>query len=373
MIKEIRNLPLYIGGFMGPFGATLVLPMFPELRTSFKTSTEVIGWTFTAYLLPFAILLLISGTLGERWGRKRTVRGTYLLYAIASAMCAIAPNLQAFLLGRSLQGVANAFITPLLLSGLAERNPQTKFGSKVGIYSSFQALGMGMAPVIGGISADTQWRMAFWGTVLISILLSMFPPDGEPRQVTNMPNLKDLLQRRMIIIGSATFLIAAGPMGMNVLVAVIARDEFNVSGSNAGLILVGGAISSFLLGPIWGEKIDKFGFQRSSIYAAFFLVLFSSLISLASGPISLGVLWFLAGGAIGCMSVVLQALGATAIPNNRGGSLSFILSFRFLGVGLWPIIWIPVIDRSFAGAVIAASSLGLVSAYLLSKHKTSST
>ena len=76
----------------------------------------------------------------------------------------------------------------------------------------------------------------------------------------------------------------------------------------------------------------------------------------------------MAGGAIGCMSVVLQALGATAIPNNRGGSLSFILSFRFLGVGLWPIIWIPVINRSFTSAVLAASSLGLMAAYLLFKN-----
>ena len=100
---------------MGPFGATLVLPMFPELRTTFTTSTEVIGWACTAYLLPFAILLLISGTLGERWGRKRTVRCTYLLYAIASLLCALAPSLELFLIGRSLQGIANAFITPLLL------------------------------------------------------------------------------------------------------------------------------------------------------------------------------------------------------------------------------------------------------------------
>ena len=159
---------------MGPFGATLVLPMFPELRTSFRTSTETIGWTFTAYLLPFAILLLVSGTLGEKWGRKRTVRATYLMYALSSMACALAPNLQIFLLGRSFQGIANAFITPLLLSGLAERNPESKFGSKVGIYASFQALGMGMAPLIGGISADTEWRAAFWFIVFISILISIF-------------------------------------------------------------------------------------------------------------------------------------------------------------------------------------------------------
>ena len=56
---------------MGPFGATLVLPMFPELRTTFTTSTEVIGWAFTAYLLPFAILLLIP----ERWEKGGEERG----------------------------------------------------------------------------------------------------------------------------------------------------------------------------------------------------------------------------------------------------------------------------------------------------------
>ena len=68
------------------------------------------------------------------------------------------------------------------------------------------------------------------------------------------------------------------------------------------------------------------------------------------------------------MSVALQALGATVIPENRGGGLSFVLSFRFLGVGLWPIIWLPLISISFTGAVVAASSLGIASAYLLAKQ-----
>ena len=86
-------------------------------------------------------------------------------------------------------------------------------------------------------------------------------------------------------------------MGVNVLVAVVARDEFNVSGSNAGLILMGGAFANFILSPIWGGKIDKIGFRKSSVIAAISLAVFSSLIVFSTGPITLGIFWALAGGA----------------------------------------------------------------------------
>ena len=151
---------------MGPFGTVVIVPMFPELREEFDASSSAVSLGFSLYLLPFAALLLVSGTLGERWGRRRTVRGTYLLYAAASIGCALAPNLTVFILARAMQGVANAFITPLLLAGLAETVPADRFGRQVGIYSSFQAFGGGLGPIIGGVAADTSWRYAFWGTML---------------------------------------------------------------------------------------------------------------------------------------------------------------------------------------------------------------
>ena len=117
--QRAQRLPLYIGGMMGPFGTIVILPMFPELRESFNASSATVSWGFTIYLLPFAAVLLVSGTLGERWGRRRTVRGTYVLFAAASVVCALAPNLWVFLAARAVMGVANAFITPLLVAGLA--------------------------------------------------------------------------------------------------------------------------------------------------------------------------------------------------------------------------------------------------------------
>ena len=71
----IQRLPLYVGGFMGPFGTVVIVPMFPELREEFDASSSAVGLGFSLYLIPFAALLLVSGTLGERWGRRRTVRG----------------------------------------------------------------------------------------------------------------------------------------------------------------------------------------------------------------------------------------------------------------------------------------------------------
>ena len=85
------RLPLYVGGFMGPFGTIVIIPMFPELREEFGASSATVSLAYSLYLIPFAVLLLVSGTLGERWGRRRTVRGTYLLYGVTSVLAALAP------------------------------------------------------------------------------------------------------------------------------------------------------------------------------------------------------------------------------------------------------------------------------------------
>lgn len=353
---------------MGPFGMAVLLPMFPELRQSFGVSSQAIGWGFTAYLLPFAALLLVSGTLGERWGRSRTVRSTYLLYAIASIMCACAPNLTVFLLGRSLQGVANAFITPLLLAGLAEITPSTRFGRNVGIYSSFQALGGALAPIIGGVAADASWRAAFWGTAILSFALSLLPPSGEPRTGTNLPPIRPLFKKRILLLGLAALAASMGPMGISILVGVAARDSFHVSGSSAGLILLSGAAAPFLLGPFWGQTLDRFGYKKTPIIASIGVTASACLLATASSPWALAAIWFLVGGLVGFLAVVLQALAVTEVEENRGGALSFVLAFRFLGLGLVPVVWLSPLEESYVGTFLGASSLGLITILIMIRN-----
>lgn len=360
-----QAVPLYVGGLMGPFGTTVILPMFPELRQSFDASSSAVGLGFTIYLVPFAALLLVSGTLGERWGRRRTVRTAYLVYAAASVAAALAPTLEVFLAGRIVQGAANAFITPLLVSGLAEITPTERFGRAVGIYSSFQALGGVMAPIVGGITADVDWRWAFAGTGIVALGLALAPPVGEPRTDVAAPRLRPLVNRRMLLLGIAAFAAAAGPIGISVVVGVVARDELGVSGTAAGAILVAGALSAMVTGPLWGRLLDLWGTRRAGIVAAAGAVVLVAAMAAADEPVRLAVTWALAGAFVGFVVVVLQTTAATSAPDNRGGALSFMLSFRFVGHGVGPVVWIPVVAWSAPAAFLASAALGIVTLVLL--------
>lgn len=366
----IRRLPLYVGGFMGPFGTVVIVPMFPELREHFGATSSQVGLGFSLYLIPFAILLLVSGTLGERWGRRRTVRGTYLLYAVASLGCIVAPTLPLFIAARALQGVANAFITPLLLAGLAETVPAERFGRQVGIYSSFQALGGGLGTVIGGVAADTDWRLAFLGTMVISLLLALAPPRGEPRPQTEAPRLGPLLTPRMVLLGIAFLFAATGPIGISVLVGVAARDVLGVSGTAAGVILFAGAVSALLLGPLWGRLLDQMGVRRLGLVATIAAVALAGLPALANDAWTMGIIWVVASAAISAVIVVFQALGASIMPDNRGGALSFLLAFRFVGHALGPILFIPLIDWSVRGAFFIAAACGIVTVVVVATIHT---
>ena len=78
------TLPFYIGGFLGPFGGGVVAVLVPQLREAFDATTAGVALSIPAYLVPFALLQLVSGTLGERLGRRRVVRTGYIVYALLS-------------------------------------------------------------------------------------------------------------------------------------------------------------------------------------------------------------------------------------------------------------------------------------------------
>src|SRR4051794_32104858 len=166
----MKRFALYAGGFLGPFGGGIIAVLIPQLRVAFDATTAQVTWGITAYLIPFAALQLVSGTIGERVGIARTVRVAYVAYAALSVLSAFAPDIGVFIASRAAQGAANAFLTPLLLAAVAASSPEGTVGRTVGTFAAVQTTALVASPLVGGLAGEL-----FWGAPLPP------PPPAPPR------------------------------------------------------------------------------------------------------------------------------------------------------------------------------------------------
>lgn len=366
MWQRVRATAIYTGGLLGPMGGGVVSSMLPQVARSVHASSGAVASSVTVYFVPFAALQLISGTLGERWGRRRTVRAAYVAYALASVICALAPALSMFLAGRAVMGAANAFTSPLLLAGLGATVPAGRLGRAVGIYASCQAAGQSFAPLVGGLAAASSWRLGFVVVAAASILLFLAPPPGEPRPGVAAPPWRPLLGRRMRLLSVAAFVSYLGASALPFLVALYANDALRLRPDVIGLALVGFGGAGLVLGPVWGTVTQRFGARWCAAIAA---VVTSGLVASVGVAGSFGAValsWTLAGAGASLLNVGLQSLTIRAVPGNRGGALSAVAAFRFGGAALAPLFWLPVYHADGPAAfAVAGSSLLLAVPVLL--------
>ena len=359
-LLTLETLPFYIGGFLGPFGTMLVIAIYPELRGTFDVGTDTITWSFSGYLFPMAALLLVSGTIGERYGRFRVTRAVFIAYAIASVVAALAPTIEVFLAARVAQGIGNAFITPLLLAGLMEITPAESSGRAVGIYTAFQAAGTTSAPLVTGLLATVDWRWAFWLVAVISALLAVRPAPGAPRPGSLAPPIRPLLTLRMASLWFGAFFAAAGPIGVAVLVGVYLRDVLDIGSVGAGVILgIGGATTALVI-PTGGDVLDRWGPTRTLAIAVSVVMAAIVLIGQITSIPVLVVVLIVTSAAVAFIQVTMQQLGAIAVPENRGGAVSSMLSFRFAGHAIGPLVLVPLVDGDAGWAFAIAAALGVL-------------
>jgi len=336
---------MYVGGAIGPFGASIVVPMLPELRNSFSASSEQVAGSLTAYFIPFAVLLVVSGTIGERFGRRRVVRVSLVTYAISSLACAVAPGLGLFLAARVAQGASNAFITPLLLAGLADIHPPDRLGRAVGIYGSFQAGGQVLAPVVGGLAAEVDWRLGFILPAALALLLWFTPPPGEPRPGTDRPPVAALFHRRLLMLGLASLASGAGVIGIGYLVALYSRDTLGVSPAGTGLLLMAGGGAGVVASPFLGSLVDRLGGRRAGAIGAVAAGTVVVLLGQTRSVALVTLLWAGVGASAGLIRISQQRLAVGLVPRNRGGAVSSVLSLRFAGHAMSPILWTSLLAR----------------------------
>ncbi|MFC5994737.1 MFS transporter [Pseudonocardia hispaniensis] len=336
--------------------------MLPELGTSFEVSAEAATASLTAYLLPFAAVMLVSGTLGERWGRRRTVVGAYLGYAVASAACVLATTFSVFLAARAAQGVANAFTTPLLLAALGTAAAPERLGRALGWFGSLQAAGQTSAPLIGGLAAEFDWHLAFVGVAAVAVLLALVGIPTSPGTAgAERPSLRSAFRPVVLRLGVVAAIGWGCLAGLGFLVALQLEDAFGVGAGPRGLVLTGLGVAGLLSARLVGGGVDRVGPRRCVLFGALLGV--GLLLGLGFAPFVgvVAVLWAIGGIATQLVLVGVNALTLSSSADNRGGAMSVVQAIRFGGGALAPAVITPVYVADPAIAfVLPAALLALV-------------
>ncbi|WP_397452894.1 MFS transporter [Pseudomonas sp. NA-150] len=135
----------------------------PAIGRSLDADHAGLQWLIGGYLLPLSALLLLGGSLGDRFGRRRMLVLGIVLFALASVVCGLAPNLQTLIAARFAQGIGAAFLMPNSLAILGVTFEGERRGRAIGIWAAAGAATGAGGPILGGWLIDSfSWRMIFF-------------------------------------------------------------------------------------------------------------------------------------------------------------------------------------------------------------------
>jgi EmrB/QacA subfamily drug resistance transporter len=233
-----------LGSLMAALDTLVVSTALPAIRLDLGASLEQLEWTVNSYNLSFAVLLITAAALGDRYGRRRFYAIGLALFAGASALSAVAPNVGWLIAARALQGAGAALVLTLGLALLSAAFPQEKRGTAIGLFSAVTGISVAIGPLVGGAIAEgIAWEWIFWinvpiGLLAIPLVLSRIEESFGGDTGLDLPGL--------VLITAAAFgivwgLVRGNPAGWGSFEVVAALA--------AGLVLVGAFVARELRAP----------------------------------------------------------------------------------------------------------------------------
>ena len=152
-----------VGGSTSAFLlATVVNVALPAIGHDLGAGVAGRQWIVTGYLLTLSSAILLGGSLGDRFGRRRIYIIGVIWFALASVLCAVAPTLELLIAARVLQGIGGALLTPGSLAIIQASFVQSDRARTIGAWSALGAIGQLGGPLLGGLLVDTVgWRAVF--------------------------------------------------------------------------------------------------------------------------------------------------------------------------------------------------------------------
>ena len=151
---------------------TVVNVALPALQTNLNANAVDVQWVIEAYSLLLSALLLVGGSLGDHYGRRKIFLIGVGVFALASAACGFAANIQQLIIARAIQGVGAALLVPGSLAIISNSFSENERGRAIGTWSGFSAITTGAGPVLGGwLIEHVSWRAVFFINVPIAVVV----------------------------------------------------------------------------------------------------------------------------------------------------------------------------------------------------------
>jgi EmrB/QacA subfamily drug resistance transporter len=161
-----------LGSSMAFIDGTVVNVALPALQTALGATLADIQWVVESYALFLAALLLLGGSLGDLYGRRKIFAAGVLIFSAASAWCGLAPNIGQLIIARAIQGAGGALLVPGSLALISANFSEKERGRAIGTWSGFTSITAAIGPVLGGwFTQHGSWRWVFFINVPIGLIV----------------------------------------------------------------------------------------------------------------------------------------------------------------------------------------------------------
>ena len=372
---------------IGPFTIDTIFPGFAQMGTELAVSEVALQQVISVYMLTFAGASLFHGPLSDAVGRRPVILGGMAAYGIASAVCALAPNLPTLLAGRILQGlVAGA---ALVVSRTVARDlfPPAAAQRTMAQMSMIFGLAPAIAPVVGGwLLQWTSWRGIFWFLVLYAALAlaaaAVFLPESHPVQARTPLRVGALLRalvdavadpgvRRLALaialgFGAMFLYISSAPAFVGRLLGLGPQDYWVLFAPMVAMLVLGSWLSGRLAGRVRARRLVVGGMALALIGGALSVFLtaavgVTTLPAVIVGPMltSLGV------------SVVFPVATIAVLdqrPGHRGTVSSVQSATANLSNALVAGLVSPLVSGSFLGLALTSLAFTVVATAFWARH-----
>jgi len=359
--------------FASLLGFPIIAPALPSVRDAFNISTSDIGLVMAAYSAPGIIFIPVMGILADRYGKKKVLLPSMLLFAVGGTACAVANNTETLLLFRFLQGIGACALATINVSWAADLFEDDERIKIMGYIGATQNIGSGILPIIGGVLASIAWFYPFLLSLMVlplGMYLLIFMEKESQEKIAKSANTKNFITYALqhlndkivieIVFMTGAFIF----IGFGALITylpIFLKDTFNTPETIIGIIVGSRAV----MGVITATRLSII-----TKYFSYRIIIFVSFLTLAVGMLIIPYSnnqWVIIlttmcyGGAFGLLRPSLQYLLLEHAPTNLRSTFASASNFGLrLSQTLSPIFaGLYLTSGSFEGLYILAAILAI--------------